>query len=263
MTTLFQALFAVASILKNNHSGLTFTGSTTTLVDLSLDEPDDFFNNGLLFIFDENLAQTTIVPTDWIQDTHTLVFPVQPLDIVTSTRYALFPPPYSREPLVQAIQRALSELGPMLQRNMSLTTVLYQTEYDLPAGVNNIKRVEIATSAIEPYQFEPPYHFWMEWEGKLLFDEDHLPDPDMPMRLWYDAPHPQVWYDYDEISDAVHIERLAWTAAWFAALNRSGFAENSEPHTQEMAQLANQMRIMESRHPIRTIARDIRWSGWF
>ncbi len=263
MTTLAQALLQTAYCLKSLRNSLATGGSTTTLIDSLMVEPDQFFNNGTLFFLSGVLIGKSVVITDWDETTKTFLFATQTNAVAAGVRYAVAESRYPREAMVQAINQALGELGPLLQRNEALLTVVDQAEYTLPAGVSDVKRVQFANETTAPYQWEAPHHWWMEWNGKLIFDESHLPDEnDLLIRVWYEAKHADVYLDADVISDAIHINRLAWTAAWLAALNRTGLAENSEPHAKEVAGIANQMRIMQARHPIYSMPRDPRWAEW-
>lgn len=263
MTTLADILLKTAFALKSLRNSLATGGSTTTLIDTNLSEPNDFFNGGTIFFLSGTLIGKTAIITDWNATTFTFTIPTQTAAVVSGVRYAIAESRYPRETMVQAINMALAELGNVLQRDETLITEEDLAEYQLPSGVSNIKRVQIATSDTEPFNWDAPHHWWTEWDGLLVFTEAHIPETaDMPIRLWYEEPHEAVYNDADEISSAIYPERLSWTAAWLAALNRSGLAENSEPHSTFVAQLANQMRLMQAKHPITTMPRDARWADW-
>lgn len=263
MTTLAQALLRTAECLESLRNSVATNGSTSTLVDANMVEPDQFFNGGTIFFLSGALLGKTAVITDWDETTKTFTFPVQTNAVVAGVRYAVAESRYTREALVQAIKSALSEIGPYLERNDTLLTVANQAEYTLPAGVSDIKRVQIGLTATAPIEWDAPDHWWIEWDGELIFGDEHLPSSTgYPIRVWYEAAHADVYLDADVIKNAVHIDRLGWTAAWFAALNRSGLAENSEPNSKEAAGIANQMRLMQTKHPVFTINRDARWAEW-
>jgi hypothetical protein len=265
MTVLAEVLLKTAFALKSLRNSLATGGSATTLVDSLLSEPDEFFNNGTLFFISGALANKTAVVTDWDEATFTFTFPTfaPPVNVVAGIRYAVAESRYPREVMVQAINQALSELGPILYRDQTLLTVLDQAEYTLPAGVSDVKRVQFSTNTADPYLWQSPYHYWREFDGKLIFNENYLPIlAGRPIRIYYTKAHTAMYADADVLNPTVHPDRVAWTAAWLAALNRTGLAENSEPHSKDVAAIANQMRLMQSRHPIETIYKDVRHADW-
>jgi len=119
---------------------------------------------------------------------------------------------YPRWLLVQAVNRARGELIPMSQ-NATLVTVADQERYTLPAGVYNIKQVEIAEQLIDPFGFTPNYN-WREFGGMLIFDPDHAPTlAGMAIYLHY-QPYPTILTaDADVIDNIIPQQALIWRAA--------------------------------------------------
>lgn len=268
MTTLWKATLETARNLGQLRLGkITGSAAVTTLADSNMKLSAGAPINGTLWFLTGNLAHVSTYITGWDAGTYKFTFPEQAKAPSVGDHYAYCPPAYTQQDLISVVNKTLSELGPFLQRNEELVVVEDQVEYDLPDGVSNIKRVQAAYNAIAPYEWGPAHHWWMEWDGKLVFAEGYPPsaeaDAGNKIRLWYEGEHPAVLTDADTITNAIHIERLAWTAAWFAAMFRANKSENSEDATEKLAQIANQMRLMEARHPIQTIAKDARWSTWF
>ena len=262
--TLAWQMLKVAECLKGlRYSRSTAAGTTTTLVDTGLDEPDDFFNKGTIFFLSGTLAYGTAVITDYDNATGTITFSAQTNAPGTGVYYAVFDANYPRELLVAAINGALSELGPYpeIYENASFITVANQESYTLPAGVYNIKKVFIATSTVAPYGWTEN-NGWLEHDGALYFDMSTPTTSDYLIRLYYERPHDTVIDDNDVISHAINPDLLSWTAAYRAILTRMGIAENSEPFTKELLPYAQQKALQMQKNPIEHFRKASRPSGW-
>lgn len=272
MTTLFDALYATARNLRGLRHSTATGGSTTTLVDTSNSEPDNFFDNGTLFILSGANASRSRVISDWdnpsTSPTHAFTFSPAVTTVVAGVRYAAMDGGYyTREDIVAAINQALGSLGPFDQIDESLTTEADTEIYALPLDVTNIKRVWIASSKSAPYGWVE-FRYWQEREesvdlgASLYLDENHLPGTGYGLRLIYEGPHAAVSADADAISGAVNLERLSWEAAYYAALNRSRYAESAEPNTKEFLAIAAQMRTEMRRFPVHRTAKAPRWNSF-
>ena len=262
--TLGNMILRTAECLKGlRYSTSTAAGTTTTLVDTGMTEPDEFFNGGTIFFLSGTLIGLSAVITDWDLATNTFTFSTQSGAPGSGVSYAALDANYPREALVQAINGALSELGhyPVFYNEAAFVTVADQEEYTLPAGVYNVKKVFIAANDAEPYEFQENFG-WLESAGSLIFDMDTPAESDKRIRIYHEAPHPIVTEDSDAIMDCIHPELLAWTAAYRAALTRSGYAENSEAYTKELLSFAQQKSLQMRKHPIRHWQKASRRSGW-
>jgi hypothetical protein len=262
--TLGNMLLRTAECLKGlRYSISTGDGTSTTLVDTAMDEPDGFFDGGTIFFLSGTLEGLTARVSDWDATTHTFTFTEQASVPGGDCEYAVMNSQYPREGLIAAINGALSELGdyPMIYENAAFITVADQEEYTLPLGVFNIKKVFIATSTTDPYEYQENFG-WLENSGTLVFDMDTPGDSGYRIKLYYEAPHNRVTQDSDDIQDTIHPDLLAWTAAYRAALNRAGFAENSEPYTKELLSYAQQKSLQMRKHIIKHWQKSSRPSGW-
>lgn len=262
--TLGNMLLRTAECLKAmRYSTSTDTGSATTLVDTNMTEPDAFFDGGTIFFLSGTLTGLSVRINSWDLATNTFSFAEQAGATGSGTRYAVLDAQYPRELLIAAINGALSELGdfPDIYENASFITVADQEEYSLPSGVFNIKRVFVATSTTTPYGYIENKG-WYENSGKIYFDMDIPSTASMRIKLFYEHPHAKVDDDSDAIMDCIHPELLAWTAAYRAALIRTGYAENSEPHTKELLSYAQQKALQMRKYPIRHWQKMSRPSGW-
>ena len=271
MATLFSATLDLAKILGNVIEGVTSgAGTTTTLVDTNFPRtapPDDAYNYGTLWFITGDLAGKTAVVTDWTQSSKTFTFATQTAAPGASKRYAFLDKDYPRDVLRQAVNMALQTIGgvPDIYTLSTFVTVANQEDYTLPAGVYNVKKVEIATSTTTPYYYAPHYH-WREIDGLIKFDTNTAPtSAGYLIRLTYVVQPGELDDDTDTISDYIHPDRLKWTAAVNALLWKlPTMGEQSQAVTQKL-QMATQMeRMMATQHKLPTIPKSphlSRWSG--
>jgi hypothetical protein len=265
MTTLFDTLLKTAECLRGlRYSTSTAVGSTTTLVDTTRIEIDDYFVKGTLFIQSGALANKSLVITDWTLASGAFLFTAQTAAPGSGISYAVGDRRWPRDAMVAALNLALHNLGTMSQviDNGTFILVKDQTEYSLPTGVSNIARVQFATETASPYEWSEPYHRWRELNGKLYLDEDDLiwlnSYAGCRIRIYYNAIHPTVGGDTDAISDAVNMMRLAWEAAYYACLVKSDY----DPKARELLPLADKERQAHPKFTIEQMPRDPRFSGW-
>jgi hypothetical protein len=267
MTTLGEVLFRTARRLAPLYYGQATTGgSATELPDTRRAESADFFNGGTLFFLTGAAAGRSTTVTDFGTGViYFTGFDVGEAGFVPAQHdaYAVMQKKYNRSFLIAAVNAALADLGPFVETDQALTTVADQEAYTLPAGVSNVLRVEIATSAVAPYDFEAPYRYWREQDGVLYFHESHLPAAaDMPVRLHYLENHPWLDDDTDTIHPDVDAELLAVSAALEAARQRVQLAGSSDPEPAQVMQLLAPMAAaLRTQRPVRRMARDSRWPG--
>ncbi len=241
----------------------TGAGTTTTLVDTNRSESSDHWNNGTVFFLSGALAGKTAIITDWDLNTGTLTFPAQSAAPGSGADYALLDKKYRRQALVAGLNSALAELGPFLAHDDTLVTVEDQVDYTLPAGVYDVRRVQIATIATAPYDWEAPNRYWVEDAGTLRFHDGHLPNmAGMPIRIYFEDPHDRVSEDTDSVTNEVNPDLLATLAAIIAARRRAGLAGSSDPEPEKViALIAPTYQMLRVKHPIRRMKKDSRWPG--
>lgn len=261
MTTVAEMLLEIAGCLTGAGYGTATDGSTTTLEDTRHEEPDDYWNGGTLFFLTGPLAGKTVVITTWDEPTGTFTFPAQTSAVVAGNEYAVVDARYPRQALVGALNNALRELGPFDTKNEALAVIEDQWEYDLPAGVQGLKRLQFSLETVAPFKnWSPPDRWWDERGGKLYLSRHHPWEPGTQMRIWHELPHVRVSADADVITQDVHTRRIAWLAAWYAARTRLGHSETADSETKRLAEEAKQMAFtLEQAHPIHRRQRDERW----
>jgi hypothetical protein len=262
MATVASLLFKIAGYLRPVYYGTTTAaGTTTTLVDTTRTESNDYFNGGTIFFLSGALAGGTAVPSDYVQATGTFTIPTQSAAPGSGAAYAVVDKKYRREALVAALNMAILQLGPWPQIDESLTVVEGQERYTLPAGVYNVVRVLIATRAASPYEWTGPHRHWRERDGYLYFDDGYLPETEnMPIRLYYEAPHARVSADADDVTDEANAELVAVMAAILAAQVRAKLAGQSdgEPR-QTIEELTPLFQTLRAQHTTRRMRKDARY----
>lgn len=235
MATTANILLKTAEFLRDLRYGTATGGSTTTLIDTGLDEPDDdLFNYGTIWFLSGNNSGKTAVVTDYNGTTKTLTFAAQSLACASGDRYAVLNANYRREALVAALNTALSALGPFddVYTDATFIVVADQESYSIPTGYSSVKRVEFAQAAGAPYNWKINFH-WRETAGKIYLDRTTVTGltAGYAMRLHAEKAHASVWADADVVTDTIHPSSLALEAAYYAALTRSGFSENTDSAT--------------------------------
>lgn len=263
---LSAACLRTARLVGRGYAGAATSTSAnaTTLVDASQKSTtDDYFNGGVIFFLSGANAGLVRTITDYVNSTRTFTFAAVTGNPAAGDRYEVYRDNYNRFELVQAVSQALDEIGTVTQHNDTVVVDVDVDEYDLPAGVYNVVRVEEAANAAAPYGWEARYS-WAENANHLIFDPGKAPANDGNLlRIWYNAPHALVVNDSDVISDYINPERLAWAAAYYAAYNRMRVVEGDDPKLKEYIQLAGtRMAEMAVRYPVRLMTPTPRLRGW-
>jgi hypothetical protein len=258
---LFDALYDLAFVLQDFVRSTATDGSISTLVDtVARSEGDDHFDNGTLFIRSGNLADLALVISAWNGTTKTFTFATQGTAVAAGDIYAAIPKDLPKGLMVESINQALIDIGPLPKTDITLDTVSAQEEYALPSGVEDVKRVEIAHNLVAPFNYVPNYN-WREREKKLVFDTDFEPKTTgYTIRLSYNDPHVEVSSDGAYIDDLIHRELLRWTAAVFAL--RWGMMRVPEKYTARLNEaILNQQKWEHKR--LKKFRRDPKFSRWY
>ena len=271
--TLASATLELAKILMRVVSGTATGGSTTTLVDTNFPWQDtsgvvpanDYYNGGTIwFTGGDNDGISTMI-TDWVNATETFTFATQSDACAAGDTYSVCHREYSRFDLQDAINAALKEIGDVPQQytNAAFVTVADQINYDLPTGVYNVKKVEIARSSSAPYDYVEHKH-WREIDDDIFFDENSQPGTDdYLIRLTYCVPPTALSADSTAISDYVHIDRLKWQAAVHALRRRLQGVKTDDPIQQALMQDAQlQAEQMKRAHPIPKVMKTPHVAFW-
>jgi hypothetical protein len=267
MTTLASATLDTAKLLTRVLEGTATGGSATTVVDTgSFDPyPDDWWNNGTIWLRSGNNSGKSAIITDWDQSDETWTFPTLTLLCAANDLYSVAGKLYPRYMLIQAVNAAMQTIGGDDDdyEDSSYVTVADQTAYALPAGVYNVKRVLIAGSTVSPYGYWV-HHLWREMEGYIKFDPGaEIGSAGYRIKLIYNVAPTAVTADTDAILSNIHIDRLKWEAALHAAQLR--LSDNPEDGQLEQRiekwfwPMVQQMRLA---HPVEQMPRDPHLQNW-
>lgn len=259
----FEALLRTAKLVCQWQGGISTGGSTITMIDTAaIRSSDDFWNGGTIFILSGNNANNSAIITDFANFPPTWSFGAFGPAIVAGQSYVVARATFNRAALLAGINQALSEIGPVTQHNDTLTVLDDTNEYTLPASVYNVVRVEVDQNGSAPYSWTRSTS-WEEDGGKLIFLNDSQPtSTGNKIRIYYNAPQSTVSTDSDIISDRISPERLSWTAAYYAGLQRTRQVGQDDPSLKDLVGLLSaRVTEMASRFPVRNIARSNIGSG--
>lgn len=199
--------------------GLTYTqvsGSTLSMSDpRRTEEAPDYFREGTIWFLGGLNVDLCRTISEWIPSTKTFKWiDALPNPVAHNTRYAASIYPYNKERLYTAVNEALLSLNRLPLTNTALTTVARQAQYDLPASVFDLLKVEVATTQANDPEEWMVTGFWQERGGKLIFDSGMIPAyGGHTIRLTYAGRHADLTEDKGVISDYIDPEWLKWQAA--------------------------------------------------
>jgi hypothetical protein len=237
--TLFSASLKLAKILGAVIESEASGGSQTTLSDDQLQEVDDIYTYGTLWVKDGDLLNTHLVVTNFVGSGGIFYFAEQAASIADGDKYAAATDKWPFSDLLQALNSALQQI-PILKENSALTTVVDQVEYTLPTGVGDLVKVEIARDADQPRGWQV-MKGWREIAGSLKFrDEDAPRVADDTLRLTYRGFNAELTADADVVDTRINTNRLIWTAAKELWRRRFGRTEESNAGTFWQEAVANE-----------------------
>lgn len=255
---LFDVILAVGQLLGGMAFGTTTTGgSTTTLIDTSRIENDDYWTRGTVLIVTSPTgpAEEFALVTNWVNGTSTLTFGTLTGTVASGDTYAIIPPRWPLEMLKSKINLVLRRIMIPQIDTTSLDTADNQTEYTLPATIpaSSLRRVWLQVND------DSNDNQWLEIrDWKLITNATGTADvlvlpqfaSGWDIRLDYVAPHPTVVDCDDNISEAIHINRIIYHVAELCMIEN---LITGESH-QNMKELTNYFRDLaqeaEATHPV-------------
>lgn len=172
--TLSDVMLGTFDELGQLVSGVCTGGSGTTLIDSGLKGKDDSWNGGSAFItYDAGAAAAApegefAEITDYARGSGTVTADFS-ADVAASDHYALASNRWSARDMIAIINRATRRLGAIPKVDVSLTTAAAQTEYTLPAGFRNVRRVFRHTSTGTDNEQPVKMSDWYEENNVLIF----------------------------------------------------------------------------------------------
>lgn len=265
MTILFDILLEMGKFLEETRQSTASAGGTTaTLIDTTCTEPNDWFNGGVIFFLSGTYSGSSRPITDYNSTGSVFTFsPVLAGATAAGISYAATKGKFSKQALINAVNSALIDIGKYAQYNQTLVTIADTEEYDLPDGISNVTRVQIAKNTTEPYEWEDPLFNWSERGGKLIFDEP-FETADLPIRFYYNGFHKEFntsTTDATEIDPEINKQRLIMTACYWALLSRANYDKSEESKILLKQAEMQKDRLMQM-HPTRRMPIDPRYTGF-
>lgn len=224
--TLATLTYKVARELGVVKEGTATGGSTSTLLDSSgRTEADDYWNNGTAWLlYDAGGAgaapQGEFATITDFANTGGVISSVWTVAPAAGDRYAVAKKRYKRADLIQAVNRALLDLGEIpVVDTTTITTADNQTEYTMPAAANNdLRQVWIQTNDDDANDNRwKLVHGWKIQHAvggtghTLILPFQYSSGYDI--KLVYMAPHPELNIYTDKLYETVHENMIIYSAA--------------------------------------------------
>jgi len=205
------ALELARKTVGTKRGSATAAGTTSTLIDTKRREDARAWTQGSLFLLSGTLARLFVEITK--SDKNTFTFAAQASPPGSGARYEVCAQELNLDVMRRCVNTALTDLKDIRKENSALVTVANQEEYTLPAGVRDVKRVEIARQTATPFYFHTNNH-WDEIGGKLRFASGWAPHyAGFTMRLTYLGPHAELDAAGDDVDQQIPLMALVWAAA--------------------------------------------------
>lgn len=256
MTTLFTATLELARILGPVRDGTTTSnGTTTTAIDSVIAEPNDYYNNGTIWVaahthLTSSEAARARVVSDYNSTTKTLTFEALAVQVDSGVSYSAANEKFPLWMLKQSIRQALREIGPVMCETTFVST---GAETYLAASCAAIdKRI---LQVWEAKETSAPYNWVLHrrWVAnsygaagarELNFWEGSRPESGNTIRVIYADDPAEPSADSDEINGQVSLHLLLWTAAVYILNWRLSVTKTDEPETKTRLEQATQNRAM-------------------
>jgi len=261
MTTQFDILLAAANIMQPGDEGAATGGSTTTLQDTANYQVAKYYKKGTLYLRSGANIGKAFVVTAW--ETQVFSFAAQAAACAAGDLYTAHNQKFPKNLLGQAIWSAINDMGEYgLTSENLMTTIGNQEQYDLPAGVTHVKRVQIARNLVTPLEWGRPWRGWEERSGKLVFS-NRPQYTGNKIRLFHSKPHVPLTSDSSVIDPAYNPERLTWKTVWYAAIGARKPNQKDDPRLIETINLAaNMVQKFDATYEVSVLGRDARFPKW-
>jgi len=253
---LSDVMLSVAKTLGGVVQSTATAGSTLYLTDSTLGANAEQYNGGTLFITSGSNSGAIRTVSTFIENkfTWTDAFTTP---ISAGVTYAAVNETFPRFVLSQGINEVLQNTYITLI-DETLVTVAEQEDYTLPTGVNDVRRVEIATNDTAPYTYKPS-HYWEEMNGTLRFYTNAPGDDAKKIRLFYAGCHGAL-AETGTVNAAIDRDWLIWAAVAWIYRNLIQNIHKDNPTANELLNEAKNMEAnaanMARKHCLRVMAKD-------
>ena len=207
---------------------------------------DDHWNGAFVLMLDGVSQYEHELVLDFEGATAKLIVASDNEDPEVGDEFLVYKSQFSLGQFLGAINQALHGIY-VLKEDESLSVVDDQDEYTLPAGVSDVRVVELLDAEGE---FAAEFQHWEEQDGVLRFDT-YIPSTGQAstLRLKYVGAHDRI----DELSDVVsiHPERLLWEAANHLMIQQSRNGHQDKQMEVFWMGLERNLRMARSKYPVR------------
>lgn len=225
--TLFDLTYRVARELGLTQEGTATGGSTTTLIDTAFrNEPDDFWNKGTVWIL-RDAGGAGAAPegeyatiSDFVSSTSTMTISPLTAAVAGGDRYAAMTKHVPLQVIVQQINRAIMDLGPVPYADVtSITTAEEQTEYALPiAAKRDLYQVRVQTNDdVNDNRWQKVPNWGIEQADPGAAPRLIIPQypAGYQVKLVYLADHPELQVASAVLSEYIPLERVIYPAVLY------------------------------------------------
>ena len=257
--TLSEIMLDVAKLLGGFRFALATGGSTGTVIDTNRVEPDDYFNQGSLFLIDttDDLAPVLEFSevTNFVQSTGVFTLaPVLAAAVGAGDRYGVIPS-YAPDKIIEAINITLLGIPYAMSDETTIDTVADQTEYALPTHITaiNVTNVFVVGNDddADDNKWVELYNWEVYTEGPGSPDLIRLPDglsAGLDIKIVYVTNHRSV-YDFDDnIDKSIPTELIVFRAANWLLMERWGESTGNETLQGRINYLLERAEMAESKY---------------
>ena len=245
MAKLFDLTLDLARFVTRTYAGVTTsTGTTNTLVDseLPFSPQAGVYDGGTLWITNGTYAGSMFRVINVVDGVVTFS-PAVSTPTASGVSYFLADNRFLKHVLTGAVNFVIKDV-PVAKTDETLTVDIDSMDYTLPAGVSDVRIVEIASNDTSPYEYVRN-RYWREKPGGTLTIYGGLfsSDDGKKIRLTYAAAHGELDAS-GELSPSIPIEYVRYAGAVYLWRN---YIQKFEKDSQVAGELLNEAKIYEAR----------------
>jgi hypothetical protein len=241
---LFDLTYRVARELGEVMEGSATGGDTTSIIDtvwLAARFNDDHFNAGTAWILYDAGGASAAPEGEWARVTDfdktggDATITAVTVAVASGDRYALATAKYTRDTLIQAVNKALDKTPVPTTDTTTIDTASSKTEYDLPTGVldENIRVfIQRVTDDTDDNRWIEYYDWYIQDTAtgtaqKIVFRTQPPYAYDIKVVYW--IPHPPLYARADKLRESVDVNRIVHMAVYEALLWKRAQSGTSDP----------------------------------
>lgn len=229
--TFYDLIKELANRVGDVRNSTATGGSTTTLVDTTLAEANEYYNNGTLLIDQTTPVAVKVSTYASATNTFTLASTLS-VAVGAGDSYTAIRSWFPLDVLERSINQAILESEKIMAVDETLTLVADQERYSLPTNVTqDIRRVEIGTEGDDDWKI---HYAWRVEGGQLRFVGFNPSDASKTCRIHYVTQQAQMSTLTDELSELVNRDRLITAACKHMLIWRNHKVGRDEPNTTEL-----------------------------